>query len=107
MLCHLYSFLVQILEGRKTEGCPEFPTEPVLADMKAQRQIIQRKIFLKMMFEQHSGFCEVGGEQGKGFLLRLSDDRGNQDVCQKCMGQEGVLTGGKGEKELLQTESHI
>ena len=85
MLCHLYSFLVQILEGRKTESCPEFPAEPVFADMEAQRQIIKRKILLKMVFKQRPGFCEVGWEQGTGFLIRLPDDRRDQDICQKCM----------------------
>ena len=94
MLCHLYSFLVQILEGSLTKGSAKFAAKAVFAYMKAHGKLIEGIILLKMMIKQYPGFRQLRRQQRLGILVSMSNNTSDQNVCQQSMGKQRTLVRG-------------
>ena len=94
MLCHLYSFLVQILEGSLAKGSAKFTAKAVFAYMKAYGKLIEGIILLKMLIKQYSGFRKIRRQQRLGILMGMSYNACDQNVCQQSMGKQRTLVRG-------------
>jgi len=94
MLCHLYSFLIQILEGSLAKGSTKFTAKAVFTYMKAHGKLIEGIILLKMMIKQYPGFRKIGRQQRLGILIGMSNNTCDQNICQQSMGKQRTLVRG-------------
>lgn len=94
MLCHLYSFPVQILEGSLAKGSTKFTAKAVFTYMKAHGKLIEGIILLKMMIKQYPGFRKIGRQQRLGILIGMSNNTCDQNICQQSMGKQRTLVRG-------------